>query len=45
VLKNGDKGFGAKARTCAMRKRYAPALSTAGKPVAGTLRINMTFQR
>lgn len=45
VVNNGDTGFGAAAKACALRKRYAPALDRSGKPVAGSLRVNVTFQR
>lgn len=45
VLGNEGSGFGAKARACALRQRYAPALDAGGKAVAGTIRLNMKFTR
>jgi protein TonB len=45
VLGNDGVGFGAKARACALRQRFAPALDKAGKAVTGTLRVNVKFTR
>jgi protein TonB len=45
VLGNDGVGFGAKARACALRQRFAPALDKAGKTVTGTIRVNVKFTR
>lgn len=45
VLKDDGLGFGAKARACALRERFAPALDKSGKPTTGSFKVNVTFRR
>jgi hypothetical protein len=45
VLGNDGSGFGAKARACALRRLFSPALDRTGKPVAGSIKLNIKFTR
>jgi protein TonB len=45
ILRDPGHGFGAAARRCAFGKRYHPALDRKGRPIAGTLVINVRFVR
>jgi protein TonB len=45
VVKDPGHGFGREARICAVAKRYDPALDATGAPVAGTLLVNVHFER
>jgi periplasmic protein TonB len=45
ILRDPGHGFGAAAKRCALGKRYNPALDREGRPIAGTLVINVRFVR
>jgi protein TonB len=45
VLNDPGNGFGAQAKKCALRAKYAAALDRDGNPTATTFRFNVTFSR
>lgn len=45
IVTDPGSGFGREARTCAMLKRFEPALNRDGQPVAGTSLVNVRFDR
>jgi outer membrane biosynthesis protein TonB len=45
VLADPGNGFGAQARSCAMRAKYTGALDRDGNPIPTTFRFNVTFSR
>ncbi|HVW24569.1 MAG TPA: energy transducer TonB [Polyangiaceae bacterium] len=45
VTQDPGYGFGALAKRCALRERYAPALNKAGEPVTATQTIIINFRR
>lgn len=45
VKEDPGDGFGREARRCAHRKRWAPGLDRAGKPIAATALIKVRFER
>lgn len=45
VLDDPGHGFADKARSCALRKRFAPALDRNGAPMRATATVHVTFDR
>jgi periplasmic protein TonB len=45
VVRDAGRGFGREARRCALEKRFEPALDQSGLPRAGTVTINVHFDR
>jgi protein TonB len=45
VVRDPGHGFGQAARGCAYRKHWDPALNRDGRPVAGTILLNVRFDR
>ena len=45
AIKDPGHGFGREARRCAQRKRWAPGIDSAGRPIAASALIKVRFER